>query len=140
MSTLCTNCQARPARLLWTLDDGSVDYACGDCGRPASGVAVRDIDADDVATPATLGPLTVAEAAAQERVDVRTIYRWLTDGDLGEGAWKVGSAWRIDPAALLARRLQGARPQSRTPKASAPTRRAPKSPASTADNMGWPSA
>ncbi len=70
------------------------------------------------AGPAGDGPLTVAQAAERENVDPRTIYRLLTSGKLGDGAWRIGAgdrgSWRIDPDALRAARTVAGLPKSRT--------------------------
>jgi excisionase family DNA binding protein len=53
-------------------------------------------DTSELALPE--GPLTVRQAAARENVSERTVHRWITRGEVD--AWKSGSQWRIDAAAL----------------------------------------
>lgn len=65
------------------------------------------------AQPPADGPLSVKEAAEREKCDEKTIYRMLQAGVLGDGAWKMGSRWRIDPDALTAARAKSKLPQSR---------------------------
>jgi len=84
------------------------------------------------APPADDRPLTVAQAAARERVSEKTIRRRLPQ--LAEldppGAYKIGTAWRIVPAALDALRApRGSEPGAGRKR---PRRKAPPSrPAST---------
>jgi excisionase family DNA binding protein len=90
--------------------DGSEHFACHGCkaGSREGNLVVsrRRINAQD-----NPRPLTVAQAAVRENLGTRTIYRWLEDGELGDGAWKAGSKWLIDPAALDRHRVQGPRPR-----------------------------
>lgn len=84
---LCENCQSRPARLVWTLEDGAPSYVCGECGRPASGVSVRDLASDEVAAPVAPAPAipewsTVAEVAARHHLAAKTIRKAISDGTL----------------------------------------------------------
>jgi excisionase family DNA binding protein len=123
----CENC-SRAAAWVWTLDSDRLAQSCDGC-RPANGVSRRPLDAP--AAPSERPPLTVEQAAARENVSTRTVYRWITSGVLGNGAWKVGSAWRIDPAVLDARR-NAPRPAA-NPK---PRRRRPKPTTAPADG-GW---
>ncbi len=81
-------------------------------------------------------PLTVAQAARREAVSERTIYRWLTTGELE--AHRAGRGWRIAPDALDARRVQASKPR---PRPSAPPKRRPgrRRKAATANAGWWPS-
>ncbi len=79
-------------------------------------------------------PLTIAQAAVREAVSTRTVRRWIASGAVD--AHRVGPQWRITAASLAARRVQAARPQTRTPPANAGRARAKAKPA--ADPMGWP--
>jgi hypothetical protein len=74
----------------------------------------------EVAQPPATGPLTVKEAAARERVNERTIRRRLPELEASGGAWRVGTAWRIDAAALDRLRVEGQRP-TRRPERQRPT-------------------
>jgi len=133
---LCSNCQ-QPARYIWTLDAGEDDYACGNCGRPASGVSVRAIGAGDSAVNEPPSrPLTVAGAAQRERVAQRTVRRWLPALEADGGAWRVGTHWRIDPKALDHRRTESRRPRARKARANVGVG----STAPANDAMGWPDA
>lgn len=123
----CDNC-SQAAVWLWTLDSDQLAQSCDGC-RPANGVTRRALDAP--ATSSERPPLTVEQAAARENRSTRTIYRWIADGLLGDGAWqdKPGSTWRIDPDALDARRSAPPRPtksapRKRRPRASAPSKAA----------------
>ena len=99
----CENC-GRPAAYIWTLSSGQRDaLSCHKC-RPATGIASRPVGAADAPPPAPPPPLTVAQAAGREAVSTRTIYRWLPALAAAGAAWKTGSAWRIAPDALDARR------------------------------------
>jgi excisionase family DNA binding protein len=97
---LCANC-SRPAVCLYDMGD----YVSPSCGRcvPAGADAARPLDSAPP-EPVTQPPLTVAEAAERERVSDRTIRRWLPALEAADGAWRIGAQWRIDPAALDARR------------------------------------
>ena len=84
---LCENCQGRPARLVWTLDDGAPHYACGECGRPSSGVSVRDLASGEVAALVAAAPAlpewsTVAQVAARHHLSPKTIRKAIGDGQL----------------------------------------------------------
>lgn len=74
-------------------------------------------------------PLTVAGAAAREGVAEKTIRRRLPQLEAMDptGAYKIGSAWRIVPAALDALREGGPQQpkgtKARSRRASAPTRK-----------------
>ena len=135
---LCENC-GRPAHFRWTLDSGAVSYACDRC-RPAAGVIAENIESGDVASSGPVeGPVTVEQAAQRERVHPRTVYRWLRDGALGDGAWRTSEGkgeWRIDPAALDARRVSASRPGGRTTPRQ--KRQRPRSKPVRTDGMGWP--
>jgi hypothetical protein len=64
------------------------------------------VEADRKVAPPSF--LTVAQAAMRENVSERTVQRWCETGALGKGAWRTSdgqrASWRIDPAALDARR------------------------------------
>jgi excisionase family DNA binding protein len=126
---LCDNC-GRPAKYTVTLEGGYGETdTCGRC-QPAAAVEWRPVD-QPAAKPL---PLTVEQAAVRESVSTRTVHRWIKAGALGEGAWKVGAAWRIDPAALEARRATPRPARSETTR-KRPQRR--KRAAAPADG-GWP--
>ena len=75
--------------------------------------------ARSTAKPATAPPLTVAEAARRERVSDRTIRRWLPALAAADGAWRIGTQWRIDPW----RSPHAVRPRARTAEPQRPKRR-----------------
>jgi len=81
-------------------------------------------------------PLTVRQAALRERVSERTVYRWLTSGELD--AHRAGRGWRITPDALDRRRVEASRPR---PRPAAPPKRRPRRKAmpTTASGREWPS-
>jgi hypothetical protein len=84
---LCENCKRRPARLVWTLEDGALSYACGKCGRPGSGVSLRELESGEVAgavdpTPAIPEWSTTAEVAARHKLSAKTIRRAIASGSL----------------------------------------------------------
>lgn len=54
-------------------------------------------------------PLTVRQAARRENVSERSVYRWLTSGELD--AHRVGSEWRITTDALDRRRIESKKPK-----------------------------
>ena len=91
----------------------------------------RFAEADGSELAPLQGPLTVRQAAARENVSARTVHRWITRGEVD--AWKSGSQWRIDAAALDARRE---RPRRRR----ASVRPAEAMPAPATGDMGWPDA
>lgn len=115
----CENC-GKPAVYVWNCEDGSESPTCASC-RPIGATTLRNVGDEDQPPPVKAPPLTIAQAAQRESVSVRTLYRWVESGELGAGAWKAGSEWRIDPEALDARRLQGPRPRPRDHSAPAPT-------------------
>jgi len=109
--------------------------ACGDCGRPAAGIALRELSSDELTTPAASPvPLTVAEAAVLAGVKKRTIYRACPELAAVGGAWKIGkgSHWRIDPDALIRHRI---RPKARKKSAATAAANPPVRPQ---DELGWP--
>lgn len=128
---LCENC-GRPASIAWTLEGGREAVSCGKC-RPANGIAARHVGAADAVPAAPPPPLTVAQAAGREGVSTRTIHRWLPALAGSGGAWKAGAEWRIDPAALAARRA-APRPAREPPQR--PRRR--KAARSAGADGGWP--
>lgn len=84
---LCENCKRRPAGLVWTLEDGSLSYACGKCGRPGSGVSLRELESGEVAgavdpTPAIPEWSTTAEVAARHKLSAKTIRKAIASGSL----------------------------------------------------------
>lgn len=113
---LCENC-GRPAAAIYTLEDGTESAACADPCVPDGIVSARSAagDSEPVAVPDA--PLTVPEAAERERVSERTIRRALPTLAADGGAWQLGTAWRIDPAALTAHR---ARPRPRAARLAPP--------------------
>jgi excisionase family DNA binding protein len=136
---LCENCQRRPAKLAWTLADGSESFACGECGRPASGVTLRELDSDQIAAAPSAGtPLSVEQAAKRENVSPRTIHRWLPELQGDNGAWKVGAHWRIDAAALDRRRVRGPKPRAHARAREKPTPRDVGGGRRAADGIVWP--
>lgn len=86
--------------------------SCGSCRQGHPDFA-EPITTTVEALPPTLPPLTIAEAATREQVSTRTVHRWIEAGDLSPGAWKVGTRWRIDPAALDRLRARGPVPRPR---------------------------
>lgn len=141
MVALCENCRRRPAKFVWILEDGSDSLACGECGRPGSGVELREIGSDEGAREAASEtPLTVAKAAEREQVSTRTIHRWLPMLAADGGAWQTNGEtgeWRIAPAALDRRRVESSRPGRRAKASTRRPARARKKQAAT-DEMGWP--
>ena len=135
---LCLN-RHKPAKYIATLPGGDEFPTCGTCNRGTPPVSVREVGSEDTYR-APSKPLTVAEAADRERVNERTVYRWLSSGQLEGGAWRKGTGdkgpWLIDPAALDARKIRKGRPTPR-PKPVAPKRPGTK-PSTTAHDMGWP--
>jgi excisionase family DNA binding protein len=81
-------------------------------------------------------PLTVKLAAKRERVSERTIYRWLTSGELA--AHRAGRGWRINPSDLDRRRVEASKPK---PKPDSPAKRRTRrrKAASTPSGRVWPS-
>ena len=138
-TVLCENCQSRPARVAWKLSNGTEVFACGQCGRPADGTSMRDLDSNELAALVRREPLTVKEAAKHENVDTKTIYRMLPALEASAGAWKVGSTWRIDPDALREARQRSRQPQRRTRAEVAPKPSRTKAAATPTDELGWPS-
>jgi excisionase family DNA binding protein len=128
--TLCENC-GKPARFIYTLDNGAESAACTDPCVPAAGVAARPVGTEPAKAEPV--PLTVEQAADRERVSTRTIRRWLPELETSGGAWRVGAQWRINPDALDARRSTP-RP-AKTPTKRPRRRRAATAPAA---DGGWP--
>jgi len=129
---VCPNC-GKPAKYIHVYADGDEILTCGKC-RAGEPTGLRELQDDDIPT-AIVPPLTVAEAAKAESVSERTVYRWLEAGELGEGAWKRGSVWKIDSDALKAHRLQGPRTRTHNPAPGAlPSRRRSVS----APDSDWP--
>lgn len=112
------------------LDAEDAHYAWIMAGEPE----VKGLSAEDAQALADR-PLTVALAAKRERVDPRTIYRWLAPG--GElhgcdGVSRAGTKWQITRAALDQRRVESAKPKAKVAK----TRRSRRKP-TPADSSTW---
>ena len=68
---------------------------------PAPVVALRDASWQNFAAPSASGVdpvFTVAEVAGWQRVEPRTVTRWIVTGKLR--AYKVGNRWRITESAV----------------------------------------
>lgn len=138
MSGWCANC-GKPATYVWKMDGGGHELTCDRC-RPATGREptpyTPGTEPDAVKAPVAGQPLTVTQAAQGENVSEKTILRLCRSGELGEGAWKHGTHWRIDPAALRELRAKGSQP--RAARAKHPRSTSRRSSASATSAVAWP--
>lgn len=111
------------------MEMGEVEDWIADGCPPVEGLKVRKAEREILEAM----PLTVKQAARREGVATRTVYRWLTSGELD--AFRVGTGWRIERSALDKRRVESMKPKPQVK----PTKRRPaRRKAAPASSVDWP--